>query len=69
MAQQAIELLKSLEAVRMAAIEEMRSQGDLEPVERLLLKMLNEEEDKVQSVARNLLNLQQLSRKKKPRSR
>ena len=35
MAQQALELVKSMEALRMAAIEVSREQGELEPVELL----------------------------------
>ncbi|HAT3423564.1 MAG: hypothetical protein ACRCXB_16735 [Aeromonadaceae bacterium] len=69
MAQQALELVKSMEALRMAAIEVSREQGELEPVELLLLQMIGEEEDKVQAVARNLLTWQHLARKRKPRRR
>ena len=44
MAQQALELVKkSMEALRMAAIEVSREQGELEPVELLLLQMIGEE--------------------------
>ena len=50
MAQQALELVKSMEALRMAAIEVSREQGELEPVERLLLQMIGEEEDKVRGL-------------------
>lgn len=69
MAQQALELVKSMEALRMAAIEVSREQGELEPVELLLLQMIGEEEDKVQAVARNLFTCQHLARKRKPRRR
>lgn len=69
MAQQALELVKSMEALRMAAIEVSREQGELEPVELLLLQMISEEEDKVQAVARNLFTWQHLARKRKPRRR
>ncbi|BBT81170.1 MULTISPECIES: hypothetical protein [Aeromonas] len=69
MAQQALELVKSMEALRMAAIEVSREQGELEPVELLLLQMIGEEEDKVQAVARNLFTWQHSSRNRKPRRR
>lgn len=69
MAQQALELVKSMEALRMAAIEVSREQGELEPVELLLLQMIGEEEGKVQAVARNLFTWQHLARKRKPRWR
>lgn len=61
MAQQALELVKSMEALRMAAIEVSCEQGELEPVELLLLQMISEEEDKVQTVARNLFTWQHLA--------
>ena len=69
MAQQALELVKAMEAARMAAIEVSHKQGDLEPVEQVLLQMISEEEDKVQAVARNLFTWQHLARKRKPRRR
>ena len=69
MAQQALELVKSMEALRMAAIEVSREQGELEPVEQLLLQMIGEEEGKVQAVARNLFTWQHLASKRKPRRR
>ncbi|WP_438404806.1 hypothetical protein [Aeromonas hydrophila] len=69
MAQQALELVKPMEALRMAAIEVSREQGELEPVELLLLQMIGEEEDKVQAVARNLFTWQNSSRNRKPRRR
>ena len=69
MAQQAMALVKSMEAARMAAIEVSHEQRELEPVEQLLLQMIGEEEDKVQAVARNLFTWQHLARKRKPRRR
>ena len=68
MAQQAPELVKSMEALRMAAIEVSREQGELEPVELLLLQMIGEEEDKVRAVARNLFTWQHLARKGSPQA-
>ncbi|HDT5890716.1 hypothetical protein [Aeromonas dhakensis] len=69
MAQQAMALVKSMEAARMAAIEVSREQDELEPVELLLIQMISEEEDKVRAVARNLFTWQDLGRKRKPRRR
>lgn len=60
MAQQALELVKSMEAVRMAAIKARCEQGQIEPVERLLLHLLIEEEGAMRSVARNLATWQHL---------
>lgn len=50
MAQQALELVKSMEALRMAAIEVSREQGELEPVEWLLLRMIGEKEEAPQAI-------------------
>ncbi|MBW3808233.1 hypothetical protein GL273_20975 [Aeromonas jandaei] len=61
MAQQALELVKSMEALRMAAIEVSREQGEIEPVERLLLHLLIEEEGAMRAVARNLATWQHLT--------
>ena len=54
MAKQALELLKTMEAVRMEANEASLAGTSVEPVERLLIHLIIEEEGAVRSVARNL---------------
>ncbi len=61
MAKQALELLKTMEAVRMEANEARLAGTGVEPVERLLLHLIIEEEGAVRSVARNLATWQHLS--------
>ena len=62
MAKQALELLKTMEAVRMEANEARLAGTGVEPVERLLLHRIIEEEGAVRSVARNLATWQHLTR-------
>ncbi len=61
MAQQALELVKSMEAARMAANEARLAGAHIEPVERLLLHLLIEEEGAMRAVARNLATWQYLT--------
>lgn len=62
MAKQALELLKTMEVVRMEANEARLAGTGVEPVERLLLHLIIEEEGAVRSVARNLATWQHLTR-------
>ena len=62
MAKQALKLLKTMEAVRMEANEARLAGTGVEPVERLLLHLIIEEEGAVRSVARNLATWQHLAR-------
>ena len=61
MAKQALELLKTMEAVRMEANEASLAGTSVEPVERLLLHLIIEEEGAVRSVARILATWQHLT--------
>lgn len=61
MAKQALELLKTMEAVRMEANEASLAGTSVEPVERLLLHLIIEEEGAVRLVARNLATWQHLT--------
>ena len=61
MAKQALELLKTMEAVRMEANEARLAGTGVEPVERLLIHLIIEEEGAVRSVARNLATWQHLT--------
>ncbi|MFK0665195.1 hypothetical protein [Aeromonas salmonicida] len=62
MAKQALELVKAMEGIRMVANEASLEEANIEPVERLLLHLLNEEEEAMRAVARNLATWQHLTR-------
>jgi len=62
MAKQALELVKAMEGIRMVANEASLAEGNIEPVERLLLHLIIEEEEAMRAVARNLATWQHLTR-------
>ena len=61
MATQALELVKTMEAVRMAANEATQAGKPIAPVDRLLLHLIIEEEAAMRSIARNLATWQHLT--------
>ncbi|WP_447831027.1 hypothetical protein [Aeromonas salmonicida] len=57
MSLQAKELVKTMEAVRKTVIKTKSEAASLQPVERMLIHMLVEEEESMRSIARHLAAL------------